>query len=92
MTLSINYTAIIDPALLSLSQVTEPATDPGTSGSAGLTEASSAGEENVSDLLVRTSREDQTQQATSLTSVKIIPSLSTPASENSQVRPEMTVE
>ena len=51
-----------------------------------MTEAS-AGEEN---LLVSTVREDQTQPASSLTSVKIIPSL--PASDNSQVRPEMTVE
>ena len=46
------------------------------------------GEEN---LLVNTVVEDQTQPAAaSLTSVKIIPSL--PASDNSGVRPEMTVE
>ena len=55
-----------------------------------MTEAS-AGEENSSDLLVSTVVEDHSQQSnTSLASVKILPSL--PASDNSQVRPEMTVE
>merc|ERR1719400_614892 len=71
-------------------QVTEPPSDLGATGETGVTEAS-AGEENSSDLLVNTVVEEHgasNQQASnsSLASVKILP-----ASDNSQVRPEMTV-
>ena len=76
-------------------QVSEPPSDLGASGETGLTEAS-AGEENGSDLLVSTVVEEhggsnqQASNTSSLASVKILPAL--PASDNSQVRPEMTVE